>query len=787
MAQRRVSLLVVLVLLALALAAVALWPREGAHANAPAVCSPGESQAAVPDALEPPSRPVGAGNDALPLANAPVTAPSDCNVAAAAPATGSAAEDASGETLWVPVYGDAVQRSTARAEFALTDAQEQPLDREDVGVSLFRRVAGCWVEDEAYYDPGRRVVVCDGLSGGGLEPGEYELELRNIEYGWLRHRFSVLRGQQLAGALHLPNWRRILCVRFTDLDGNAIEWIDALPRVDVQAGSPPAEDRSSRPPVVLREPPQLEGSGEGGGTSRFARRRSSGTPGPDKYLTDGGAFYVPVMAGAENKVAFQFNVQLWGQSTVEFAGRFTERADDQVSATLTLAPDFAQRTEGWHKVLEDDPGQRSRLQWAERLTSPPPLEDPACVPRNYARFVLDLKAPAGIVPMYQRVASDLRMSSPIPEKYYVPVSVMRKRDSRWYADVFRGDKLRLAFGDGNLVLTECELIPSGTERVVVLSRSLEAASLAAPRWELPPTVDAWAAHRTLAVRGAEPPADDQEGPAADPETPDPQSKKERVHPVDYTFDGLRGGFAPTGRLPLLLQAGTAGQATWHLAPAARRGNDWNPNLPWCRWATGSAITAPLAANTAELNDVLAGRTLKACGVGEGLAFRVVGPRGEGLPFVEASLLPLENDALAQRLLAGEREVFKSGTVARPGATMPQEWFEKLKQAEAQTGQPAAGTPAAELIPEAMREHAGRPEDLLWFARNGAWYNSHARYFSDCHGYSVTPGAVLKPGRLYVLYVWSASRNDLQPDCRIVFRATSGMTDLGAVALPGYAD
>jgi hypothetical protein len=57
--------------------------------------------------------------------------------------------------------------------------------------------------------------------------------------------------------------------------------------------------------------------------------------------------------------------------------------------------------------------------------------------------------------------------------------------------------------------------------------------------------------------------------------------------------------------------------------------------------------------------------------------------------------------------------------------------------------------------------------------------------TDEHGYGWSEDAGLEPGKLYVLYLWSQSCNDLQPDRRIVFKATEGVTDLGVIALPSY--
>lgn len=97
--------------------------------------------------------------------------------------------------------------------------------------------------------------------------------------------------------------------------------------------------------------------------------------------------------------------------------------------------------------------------------------------------------------------------------------------------------------------------------------------------------------------------------------------------------------------------------------------------------------------------------------------------------------------------------------------------------------------------EFMREHVGEeflkltsePDDLDYYARRGAWYDSHRRLKSDSKGYLLARGFRLTEGRVYVLYLWSNSRDDLKPDARVVFRAEGELTDLGAILLPTYTE
>jgi hypothetical protein len=70
--------------------------------------------------------------------------------------------------------------------------------------------------------------------------------------------------------------------------------------------------------------------------------------------------------------------------------------------------------------------------------------------------------------------------------------------------------------------------------------------------------------------------------------------------------------------------------------------------------------------------------------------------------------------------------------------------------------------------------------------HGAWYNTSQKLNSNHAGYMCSD-QMLVAGKHYVLYLWSNSRDELQPDRRIDFIAGEGMTDLGVVTLPGYSD
>lgn len=199
----------------------------------------------------------------------------------------------------------------------------------------------------------------------------------------------------------------------------------------------------------------------------------------------------------------------------------------------------------------------------------------------------------------------------------------------------------------------------------------------------------------------------------------------------------------------------------------RLGGAWNGGRVFT-FSSTKRTRAALGAGTLDLD--VAGRKRM-------LILRAVGPNGEGLPWVEASLVAEDDDPVAQRMLEvargiakdGRRNALERGWVHGLGNYSPAEDLADTAVVEALGNETSAAFPTRDM--------------RLRLYREGAWYSTRRRATSDVHGYIVYPGAHLSPGRRYVLYLWSRSRNDLQPDGRIVFQTARGVTDLGVVRLP----
>lgn len=189
-------------------------------------------------------------------------------------------------------------------------------------------------------------------------------------------------------------------------------------------------------------------------------------------------------------------------------------------------------------------------------------------------------------------------------------------------------------------------------------------------------------------------------------------------------------------------------------------------------ATLGRMNLPFVLDEQQQSELATGGTSVRLG-GRGLVVRAVGNSLEGLPWVEGTILDAEQDVASKRL----RKHWKGS------AAEMEECYDLLcKLAVKEVGPEHPDAIRLNALMEKLEDPASRD----WMRREGTWYNTHAKLKSSEHGYLVSEAALV-PGKRYVLYLWSNSRNELMPDKRIDFVATEGITDLGAVMLPVYSE
>lgn len=638
----------------------------------------------------------------------------------------------------VPLYGDAVLRGGARATFTLLDAKDQRLWNTPVDVTLHRHVGSFITHEVATWDVVTSEINCHGHSAAGLEPGIYTLYVNAAVYGGFKHQFTLVKGEQLATTLRTPHWRRVVCFEFSDQFGQPVPWIERNPSITTEAVKFDGQPRVWPPGRVLRDPPPT--SNWGGRTTQdgmtHRRVRPSGTV-LSVVATDEGRYYVAVYAGAQNTVTFTFAQAIWGVPAFATSGTFED--GDTVQVSLELSSDFEALIANHAKLGTEDPGARSALDWQQTALKRLPSDTPFDYYER--RIVIQVDGPATAVPhaMLRDKTATLGGGASRPLSF---------RGGEWYVNMGTHQAAFISVHDqGRIVLDAIKVeFNDDDPKVKILKLTIPYTPVRTPRFQLSPTLDAWAVHRALTATPAS---------AAG-------WRIDLDRPEYVVYPGMDDAFEVADA-----------SLKWEVAPASAAA--YKQRLRWHHIGDSSS-TGP-----AVLSDVRNGN-LTPPTPPSGLALRVIGNGGEGLPWVEGSIVDLEHDRRAQRLRGLETHLAAEG---------------KRPELDFLFGSRLHGDPdafaEATIEPAVMEQYLGEEflkqsddrGDLAWYARNNAWYDTHRKFKSDEHGYIVNMGMRLVPGRKYVLYLWSDSRNDLQPDARIVFEATAGMTDIGAINLPSY--
>lgn len=636
-----------------------------------------------------------------------------------------------------PIHDDRLVSGTARAEFLLVDARGRRLPESvDIEASAFRLFEGVRLREKVNVDRARGVIEVTGHAGGGLEPGDYVLQLEAGPYAARWIDFSLARDDRLRRTITLDTWTRVVRLEFVDEAGNPIDRIPYEPRYKVE--DLPLEERAfvDRPAAILRAPPGLEEPGQSGfglGGSSGGRRAR-----PRAWQTQEGAWYLTVVARSLGTLSLTLHKKDHGRESFEVESRFDQPHEDVHRIVLSYSEKARSKLARAAVGNPYDPGRQSSLSWERRRDAE---VDPAELPTElsgWARVIfrgvpskLSLDVAGRLRGMslhhmgFRYSDRRPRASNGVP---YVDVDLRRSRralDWRWT--------------DGALFESKDEgltIEPTGDRRgMTVIEKTVEISALPLEvRVEgVSPTFDAWARDLSMAWAG---------GPVADRMYAARRIPRERLDPfVVATARRVDTTDAELARRSVSLRF--RGDAIVSAENLALRG---------VAPVDGVATVAPMPG---------------------GLALRAVDERGDGLPFVEASLMEVEGRASAEAV----KTLVASASLPDSG-DRPRTWFRSLDRGSSPDDIKA-------VIGHELWEALRHDDVRLHLARNGTWYDTWRRLKGDDRGYVIDTGQKLQPGRRYLLWLWSRSRSDMSPDRMLVFEATEGLTDLGVVVLPRW--
>lgn len=701
--------------------------------------------------------------------------------------------------LHVPDHGPRLERDQETVAIALLDSRGHPLSRIGWRTTHHRAFAvhGSYGTSLPTKFDGNTSIMTVGNTVRSVGPGRHELRVDFGSYGPATMTWTG-RPAEGTASLRLPGHRRIVTLEFVDPDGNPIPWITTPPRFIPRSGKWPGSMPEA--PNVLRDAPGREhfGSlGMSGGSMSGPRGRTRNT----KYPTDGGRWYLPVVAGVGGKIQIDLDKRVFTERRIELESDFVGGEWDARPVVLAFTEEASARLERYRTSRRTTPGNRTALEasWppivapanSQSSTAPVSPHDTSDMVKGRVRWLVNDPGPGQPRPY--------RMS-----KRTRPEAFRGWPDGRLSFDHRRKFPPLFAWSDHMLHHGPVHEIAHDDRPVHEITFGPDA-SPATLEFRTTPTLAAWSRATTMLVRGTMRPIGDW-----------------RVlrHAAPATRFGTsflyESSISSLGRERLLGPE----EADGHFEFAIHAGSTSPMEILGGQLRTsGRRLTSHLtlgAEDRKALHDGQLTIDLTARLVAQGtpvlLTYRAIDPLGSGLPFVQASVIPGEEDALARALRDLEQRWSKRKV--RPGAGHLQARDEEeeisVETEEFDSRYPARiranvdyhtsngedshfyddprPWPGIDVVREQLGAELvdGLDERLLrrlW--DRDAWYDTRRKVTGDRDGFVVTTSTGLEPGKTYVLYLWSRSRDDLRPDRRIVFEATPGITDLGVLELPAY--
>lgn len=667
-------------------------------------------------------------------------------------------------------YGPLLERSQSLVRLLLEDARGVPLHRFGTSAHLvrtWRQEGDAWHRVQSSLPQGGEITL-GRTDGGGLEPGKYETVVSMGSYGVARATYNVARNKETLTRMSMPGWRRVVTLRLIDQDGHPLPYLSPEPhfRTRLSEVIPLRAAKASplRSPWTPAEPPQTQKPP----ASRIGGRYFD-KPELKVCPTDGGQFHVEVVAGVGGYLALYLDRRLFVTRYVNLSGNFAGPEWDNREVRVEVQPEYATLVASAGKFATKDPGRRSLL------GAPPDPEkgwrpDQAPADRN-------LFDPAGLRFGLGRllIYADAGTQPYVVYRSLEPFAARPSSEGPFWAEYHHSYTPTVAASDGAFHRTAPVGVPLKAGEVSE-HHATQRAHPTVLSVKLSPTLAAWSRHTTFAIGSAD--RGLRASAAATGEVSDADRRVDKLRYDTALTLPWREAIEETG---VTLSCGMSAEASGRLSYNPSNGKvqtgealrvDVDLTLPERIQLIGGKLELDLQ----ERMPQQAGRTL--------LAFRCVGEQGQGLPRVDVSILPIGEDLLAQQVRAASQRLAREDR--RPG-------LESLGIQTVEGGLAPSGPDALEAAPSPATSPTAQAPGLSEAASaeytqdgldrlrsHGAWYDTRRLFRSNSDGYVVQPDVPLMQGELYVLYLWSSSKDDLLPDRRIVFQATGGITDLGVL-------
>ncbi|PCJ56717.1 MAG: hypothetical protein COA79_18100 [Planctomycetota bacterium] len=651
------------------------------------------------------------------------------------------------EEKWVPLYKNAISRSTSKAYFQILDARGKPLEKYQANrmqVRLWRQInKNQWIEKRIKFDAAKNIIVCEGQQKQGLEPGFYSLELDGKGYGQLKFNFNLSKNRDLHGTYFLPNFRKIITIHFIDYNGNNILFTDNVPSYSFNEVKNPFKSHWHKKRMFLKEP--TYDNSRRGGSGRFVTYKhhtKSYTKSYTNYIckTDEGKYYIRVFVGQEGSLNYKFSPLENIAKKFEIKSKFENDRNNEFIIEMNAVKYDPKKTT---IRLKKDAGRKSLLK--NQLTAKEPQSSEVKFNYNATGISYHLD---NLIPKLHLEYKGMRGSVFIKRKDNV-------FERNFHSMPYNNDIL-IRWTDKELFQTNWEVIPLDENLVTYRYDKLDLIQFRV-NLLLSPTFNKMLMGMYAVT-------------ALEKQKAQLFVKNNQLYFTSYILKNENKIKTELSNLHLdfkgfYYEKRSEFRNYSYDRPFHRRylliNNYKNLNLK-----------IPLAVDRKKiLKNKDHEITLKP--LSSVLILRLIDEVGVGLPWVESSLVCHDHINTA----IGLKRIIENSTEKVFFHNFKPTWNSEKKHSDDKN------------ISEQDLKLMGKLKSLIqnkkalkYILKNKTWYNIYLKGLSDAKGYMTIRSDEIIPGKKYTLFLWSNSKDHLKPDKEITFTAKKGITDLGALKI-----
>lgn len=645
-----------------------------------------------------------------------------------------------------PLYDRLIVRSRAKAFFVLYDAKGKLLEPNIVNkIRIWRHIRDdLWLEDNAVFNHEKSVIECDGYGRQGLEPGSYFVWVDGGGYGALEFNFQINKDEEYHANFQMPHYSKIIAVHFVDSEDRNVEYIKGLPAYISKANAVPTQKFPSKERLVLKGSPEenmksLQPIPKDSFQATNKISEDLKKQAMIKYFstdivyqTNHGKIYLNVFSDQMGEIKFESMNEGFARP-FSFTSNFEDielvkiviKKPVQLNAKTTIVAN-----DGSHNN-ESKGFNVNKVSLVKKEVIPINV-DYKTKGVNYrlkkSKFPLQLEI-QNIIGVTETIKEDgfefQRIFGQTEIEDNINIRLVDKKAFRSPWEPITLEKGRMIYKEGEFPLQKFKVKFTLSPTLFEMAKDFAEVSFSDNSFALEYTnsnlfFDSYFVD-------------------------DSPLFNENVSDLNFNIISKISSLRISARDP---------QYSSRFLP---RGFIYKTDVD-------ALYQVPLKINT---NEVIKSfdKTIESAPLQNVLILRAIDLGVSGLPWVEASLIRFED-----RRVALEVKKKMSNSVN----------YDYLKTLTDKDLNVKLEKEMNELVSKKLNQIFPLKEQLNYYLANGSWYNPNARSFSDSAGYLILKSNELIPGKNYVLYLWSRSKDELTPDKEIIFKAKEGITDLGAI-------